>query len=449
MKTDLFNDFRAIGAKEWKQKIQVDLKGTDYQTLITHTLEGVDIKPFYHADTYKHFKNNPQNDFNIGQELWIRDEKTARHIAQKALQKGADYFVFYADKTFDINLLINELDYSRIIIKLDFLDTNFFLQLYQKTQGKAQIFIDPIGHFAQTGNWYKNQDTDFKNIKVLQEKLPSDYTFININTAVYKNGGANIVQELSYALSHTVEYLENFGADTAKQISFTFAVGNHYFFEIAKFQVFRNLLEMIFNEYKASVKPLILAQPGLRNKTIFDPYVNMLRSTMEMMSAVLGGANIISNLPYDSVYKKSNEFSERIARNQLIILKEEAYFTEALNSFEGNYYLENISHQLAEKSLELFKLIEKSGGLLAQLYKGKIQEKIAENAQKEQAFFDKGELVLVGTNKYINADEIPENIDFYPFMKKRSGQTLIRPVIAKRLAENLEAARLKKLNIHF
>ena len=111
--------------------------------------------------------------------------------------------------------------------------------------------------------------------------------------------------------------------------------------------------------------------------------------------------------------------------------------------------MENISRQLAERSLKLFKLIEKTGGLLAQLYKGKIQEKIAENAQKEQAFFNKGELILVGTNKYVNEDEIPENIDFYPFMKKRSGQTLIRPVIAKRLAENLEAARLKKLNIHF
>jgi len=449
MKTNLFSDFLPVSAKQWKQQIQVDLKGTDYQTLITRTLENIDIKPFYHADDYKKFDFLPQTDFKIAQELHLHDAKIANKIARKSLDKGAEKFTFIASKPFNIDLLINKLDISKLIFKLHFLNADFFIKLHQKTQGKASIYIDPIGQFAKTGNWSVNQKEDFAQIKEIQQQIPDNFPFINIDLSNYKNAGANIVQEIAYALSQGVEYIENFGKQTAGQIHFNFAIGNHYFFEIAKFQAFRNLWTSVLNEYKLEVNTQIFAQPTTRNKTIFDPYVNMLRSTMEMMSAILGGADIISNLPYDSIFKKSNEFSERIARNQLIILKEEAYFTEALNSFEGNYYLENTAYQLAEKSLELFKLLEKSGGILSQLYKGKIQEKVNENAQKEQDAFDAGELVLVGTNKYINKDEKPEKITKYPFLKKRSGQTLIRPVVAQRLAEKIEKDRLNQLNIRF
>jgi len=449
MKTELFNDFLPVSSKQWKQKIQVDLKGADYQSLITRTFEGIDIKPFYHADDYKKFDFVTQTGFKIAQELYLHDAKIANKIIRKALDKGTESIIIIAQKPFNIDLLINELDLSKLIFKLSFLNADFFIKLYKKTQRKTNIYIDPIGQFAKTGNWTENQDIDFAQIKTIQNNLPNNYPFINIDLSNYKNAGANIVQEISYALSQGVEYLENFGVETAHQIHFTFAIGNHYFFEIAKFQTFRSLWNTILDEYHVEANTQIFALPAMRNKTIFDPYVNLLRSTMEMMSAILGGADVISNQPFDSIYKKSNEFSERIARNQLIILKEEAYFSEALNSVEGNYYIENISSQLAEKSLGLFKLIEKSGGLLSQLYKGKIQEKIAENAQKEQDAFDNGALILVGTNKYINKDEKPENISTYPFLKKRSGQTLIRPITAKRLAEEMEAKRLKKLNIRF
>jgi methylmalonyl-CoA mutase len=175
----------------------------------------------------------------------------------------------------------------------------------------------------------------------------------------------------------------------------------------------------------------------------------MLRTGMEMMSAILGGADIIANLPFDAVFKKSNEFSERIARNQLIILKNEANFEEALNSTNGNYFIEENTEKLAEKALDIFKNIEKSGGFLDQLYKGKIQKKIKEAADKEQAEFDNQKRVLVGTNKYINTKESPPEIDFYPFMKKRKGQTLIQPVIPKRLAEKTEQQRLQQMEITF
>ncbi len=445
----MFKEFRKISSKEWKLKIQSDLKGADYQSLITQTPEHIDIKPFYHADDYIAVKHLAQNNFAIAQELKIANENIAQKIAKKALEQGADVFTFLFDKKFDIDNLIHHLDFDKLIFKADMLDVDFILELYDKTEGKSSILIDPIGHFARYGNWFENQEKDFDKIHSLQQKLPKNYTFISISADVYKNAGANITQELAYALSQAVEYAENFGKEILQQIQVNFAIGSHYFFEIAKIKTFKLLWESIVADYEIENRLKIYAQPGIRNKTIFDPYVNMLRTAMEMMSAILGGVDIIANYPYDKHFKKTNSFSERIARNQLIILKNEAHFDTALNSSEGNYYIENISYQLGEKTLEIFKLIEKSGGFLSQLYKGKIQEKISKNAAKEQEVFDKGERILVGTNKYINKNEEVEKIDIYPFMKKRKGQTLVTPIVPKRLAEKLEEERLPKMSKTF
>ena len=447
MSENLFPEFNKISSKEWKQKIQMDLKGTDYQTLITHTLEKIDIKPFYHYDDYIAFKQLTPQNFLITQSLTIHDEKIASKIAQNALAKGAQKFTFHFDKTFNIDSLLQNLKREQLIFKADMLDTDFLKDLYRKTGGNSPILLDPVGHFARTGNWYENEKKDLNKLKELQAFFPADFWFIEIRADIYKNAGAFITQELAYALSHAVEYLEKLSPDVGSQMIFNFATGSHYFFEISKLKAFRKLWQLIANEYDIKVNAMIGAQPALRNKTIFDPYVNMLRTTMEMMSAILGGADFIANMPYDYVYNNSNEFSERIARNQLIILKEEAGFEQALQATENDYYLEEISYRIAEKALEIFKQIEATGGLLQQLYKGKIQQKIAETAQQEQADFDEGKLILVGTNKYINKDEKPENIKRFPFMKKRNIQTLIPPVVPKRLAEKIEKERLDSLGI--
>lgn len=445
----LLNDFDKVSSKQWKQKIQVDLKGEDYQTLITKTIEKIDIKPFYHYDDFKNFEQIVPQQFEIVQELFLHHEKTANHIARKALNKGASYFSFVFDKKFNIDELINDLQFDRIIFKAQMLDTEFLWNLFQKTEGKSSIFIDPIGHFARYGNWFENEPKDFKKIQEFQQKIPSDYRFILIDTSIYKNSGASIVQEIAYGLSQAVDYIENLNKNTALQISFNFATGSNYFFEIAKLKAFRVLWKLILNEYNLQDNAIIYAQPTLRNKTIFDPYVNMLRTTMEMMSSILGGADFISNIPYDFIYKKSNEFSERIARNQLIILQKESAFNQAINATEGNYYIEEISAKIAEKSLSVFKQIESGGGFLKQLYEEKIQQKISETAQMEQKQFNEGKIVLTGINKYINENEKIDKIEKYPFLKKRNYKTLIQPIVPKRLAEEIEKKRLKDLKISF
>ncbi len=163
------------------------------------------------------------------------------------------------------------------------------------------------------------------------------------------------------------------------------------------------------------------------------------------MSAILGGANTICNLPYDALYHNANEFGDRISRNQLLVLKQESYFDKVNNPADGSYYIESLTAQLAEKALKLFKNIEANGGFLKQLKEGTIQRKIKESAAKEQADFDTGELTLLGTNKHPNlADKMKNDLEISPFLKIEKRKTLIQPIIQKRLSEKLEIKRLSK-----
>ena len=173
----------------------------------------------------------------------------------------------------------------------------------------------------------------------------------------------------------------------------------------------------------------------------------MLRTTTECMSAILGEADTVCNLAYDAIYHKDNEFGERISRNQLLVLKHESYFDVVENASEGSYYIESLTNQLAEKSLELFKDIEAKGGFLGQLKEGTIQRKIKESATKEQEQFNAGEIILLGTNKHPNKkDKMKADLELFPFIKTNIRKTLIQPIIEKRLAENIEQERLKTEN---
>jgi methylmalonyl-CoA mutase len=173
--------------------------------------------------------------------------------------------------------------------------------------------------------------------------------------------------------------------------------------------------------------------------------MNMLRTTTECMSAILGGANWVNNLAYDEIFHKRNEFGERISRNQLLILKQESYFDKVLNPVDGTYYIESLTKELAEKALAIFKTIEAGKGFIHQLFEGKIQKKIKESAEREQAKVNAGEFKLVGLNTYENLeDQMSQNLELFPFLKQQQRKTLIEPILEKRLAEPIEKERLEK-----
>jgi methylmalonyl-CoA mutase len=243
-------------------------------------------------------------------------------------------------------------------------------------------------------------------------------------------------------MAHVNEYFNRIeGISTP--ITFEVSVGTNYFFEIAKLRALRLLFDSLAKEYQYTFNCHIIVTPTKRNKTLFDYNVNMLRTTTECMSAILGGADGISNLAYDALYHKDNEFGDRISRNQLLVLKHESYFNQVHNPADGAYYIESLTEQLAEKALELFKDIEANGGLITQLIEGTIQRKINESAQKEQDLFDSGKEVLLGTNKYPNKnDKMAKELELFPFIKTNARKTLITPIIEKRIAEKTEQERL-------
>ena len=450
----LFEDFAEVSSKQWKQLIQYDLKGADYnETLIWKTDEGIHVKPFYHADEFKELPNvsdTKATEWQICQTIFVAHVEKSNLKAVNAIERGAESikFILPSEDILVKDLLVNiNLTKVAIFFECQFISSKFAKQFsFIPSKGNKHIQVDIIGHLAKSGNWYNNLKSDFSEFEAV---IKHTKTF-TVNLGLYQNAGANMVQQLAYALAHANEYLnylESLLTSSAKEsfeVIFNVSIGTNYFFEIAKLRALRQLWRTLAEAYGFNTECFIVAIPTKRNKTLYDYNTNMLRTTTECMSAVLGGANTISNLPYDAIYHKDNEFAERISRNQLLVLKHESYFDKVNNPADGAYYIESITEQLAEKALVLFKDIEANGGFLQQLKEGTIQKKIKESATKEQEEFDKGELILLGTNKHPHADDkMKHELELYPFVKKNPVKTLIEPIIEKRLAEAVEQKRLE------
>ncbi|MCF7567758.1 methylmalonyl-CoA mutase subunit beta [Sabulilitoribacter arenilitoris] len=454
MTKQLFDDFSSVSAKQWRQKIQVDLKGADYNnTLIWNSNEGISVKPFYHADefdTYPKPSNTRATQWKICQSIFVADVKKSNLKAIDAIERGAESIKFIIpNDSISIDDLLKNINYASTPIYFDlrFLNENYVKQLSViPAEAGIQVQTDIIGNLARNGNWFNNLKDDHKHFESIVKSTNS----FSVDASLYQNAGANMVQQLAYSLAHANAYLnhlESVIVIEAKQslnINFQISVGTNYFFEIAKLRALRMLWGTLASEYNINNDCHIFVTPTQRNKTLYDYNTNMLRTTTECMSAILGGANTICNLPYDTIYHKNNEFGERIARNQLLVLKHESYFDKVNNPTDGTYYIESLTQQLAEKALDLFKDIEANGGFLKQLKEGTIQRKIKESANKEQQQFDAGKEVLLGSNKHPNAnDKMKNELELYPFVKTKSIKTLIEPIIEKRLAETLEQNRLK------
>lgn len=451
----LFDDFNPISSKQWKQRIQFELEGADYNdSLLWNSPEDIKVKPFYHSDELqqKKFRTSKSDSFKICQNIYVHDVIKSNLRAIDSIKRGAESINFTInDEQINIEKLLENipLDKTVIYFNLGFLSIHFVKKIDEIAIQKKAIFycnLDPIGHLAKEGNWFKtNEKNNFDTLEIVAKSTTS-VSFISINGSLYQNSGANITQQIAYCLSHANEYLNRIKTIN-KPIVFQMSVGSNYFFEIAKLRALRLLFNLIAKEYNHNLDCHLLVSPTKRNKTIYDNTVNLLRTTSECMSAILGGADAISNQAFDALYHKDNEFGDRIARNQLSILKQESHLDKVINPADGSYYIESLTYQLAEKALHLFKDIEKQGGFLKQLNEGVIKRKIQESAHKEQELFDSEKEILVGTNKFVdNKEKMNDTLELYPFLKIKPRKTLLTPLIETRLAEKIEQNRLKQEN---
>lgn len=437
----LFTEFSGVSNEQWNAQIIKDLKGIDINTLTWHTSNGIDVKPFYTSENIpKDLKPLFSNsDWDICEHIEVTDEKKANAQALTALQKGASGLVFYIHRKIDTQVLIKNISlehiYSQFFISHDALHVLHDLKdVYGKVNSfdgkiKCYVNIDPLSLFAFYGEWHASQE---KDLSVLKELI-----HIPLNASLYQEAGANQVNELAISLTHLNEYFNYLNENkilSNKTILANFSIGGDFFTEIAKLRAFRKILTLLQESYQTNFKLHIHCQTSQLNKSDKDAYTNLLRSTTEAMSAVIGGTNSLSIIPYDQSFNESNEFSTRMAVNQQHILKDESYLNKVADISAGSYYIEELSEQLAEKAWEQFKAIEAKGGLIACLNSAYIQDMITTDYTSLLNSYKENKAVLIGVNKYPNAADTPKEVKKH---QTAENGKLIKRITPKRLSENL------------
>ncbi len=433
----LFEEFPEVSTKEWKKKITEDLKNKSaYDKLVWQTYEGFCIEPFYRYEDINNNKQIIQKEFsfirgnNVEKKKWRINQDcllTDIDIPYNLIANGVDSLGLYINNDKELSKfknLIKNIDIEKISVNklnnhynIEFV--NVFADKCKEQKIDANKINGSLGFDILKYFTYINDseiyDTDaiFKELPdvldLVSRHLPL-FKLVDVNGIYFNNAGSSIVQELAFCLSAAVEYLsfmtdKGFSVDRiAKSIQFKFAVGSDYFLEIAKLRAARHLWAKIVESYECqdsdSKIMFVHAVTSGWNKTIYDPYVNMIRTTTEAMSAIIGGIDVLTIVPFDSTYKSGDEFSYRIAKNQQLILKEEAYLDKVIDPAGGSYYIEKITENIIEKTWETFLLIEKSGGFVQSFKKNIIQTEIVNTAKKRNTDIASGRKVFVGINKY-------------------------------------------------
>lgn len=455
---DLFKGFEPLSPKAWKQKIQVDLKGGDYNELLTHTTpEGIQTKPFYTREDTEHISAAPHRlrpKWEIGYLLDPGACEDPIDRLQSAFDAGAETAILTLTPGAEtLSAFFAETPPPEKSVFWDCTDIQHSWAdlLTPEMLAGFTLLGDPIGRLAITGNWSKGMKEDFEQLfqGAAEATAKGSELRLCIRMDTYQQAGAHRVQEIAYGLAHAHEYVLRAGEDPDRRKIFQspifrVALGGDYFADIAKLRALRKAWAILAASAGLPESCEIIAHPSLRNKTLYDFNTNMLRTSLECMAGVLGGADLVCNLPYDRLFNPQNSFGDRIARNQLLLLRHESHFDKVENPADGAYYIEMLTEQMGKKALELFKSIEKGGGLLAQLRNHTIQKKIREAAEKEQQAFTEGELVLVGSNVFPNPED--RMSAYTPLMDRRESKgrkTLIEPLPTRRLSAAYEQKRLK------
>lgn len=486
-KEKLFAEFPPVSKEQWEQKLKVDLKGADYEKkLVWKTREGFDMQPYYCSEDmdnvdyldvfpgdfpYTRGIRPEGNNWYIRQDIRVKDLKRANEKSLDILMKGVDSlgFIMDEDKEYskdDLDLLLKnifaeivEINFECGLNALSLMENHYemlkkYNRDFQKIQGS--VCFDPFGRLALSGNYFKSKEEDLETCSKLirlAEFLPN-FRVISVRGDYFHNSGATIVEELALALSAGTEYLTQLTEkglsvnQIAPKIKFTFSVGTDYFMEIAKFRAARLLWGQIVKEFGPSkdevAKMNVHAVTSKWNMAVYDPYVNLLRSTTEAMSGIIAGIDSLTVMPFNSAYEDPSAFSERIARNQQLLLKEEASLDKVADMGAGSYYIEQLTDSIAEAAWKLFLEVESQGAYLQALQSGFIQNKIKASAQKRDMDIAIRKEVFIGVNQYPDFNEVKTNelaeIIFSKEPAQKEGK-LVEPILPYRGPQAFESLR--------
>ena len=483
-KEKLFTEFQAPTTQEWLDKIQVDLKGADFQKrLVWRTSEGFSVQPFYRKEDveklqtpnalpgeYPFVRGNKKDDntWYIRQEIDAADASAANIKAKDVLNKGIDSLSFkipgkavsaeFVEQLLDgIYCDCVELNFctcKRHSVELAQLLVSYFeAKGYDKEKIVGSIDWDPMEKIVMKG---KDVEPLLQFAPALVDALKDypNFRCIAVNSVSLNNSGAYIIQELGYALAWGNEYLkqiEDAGVEPTlaeSKIKFNMGISENYFMEIAKFRAARMLWAQIVKQYEpkrdCACKMCVNAVTTSYNMTIFDAHVNLLRSQTETMSAALAGVHSIVVTPFDAAYETPDDFSERIARNQQLLLKEECHFDTVVDPSAGSYYIEELTTSLATEAWKIFLKVEEEGGFLAAIKAGTVQDDINATNEKRHTLAAQRREFILGTNQFPNFNE---KSDGKMPLEQSCGcghkdESVYKAVSASRLAADFEALRI-------
>ena len=439
-------EFPPVTTEQWETVIAADLKGADRtKKLAWRTMEGFDVEPYYRAEDLGklgHMGSEPgefpyvrgikkSGEWLVRQTIAVGSPGEANAQALSALMKGADSLCFGINgKDFsaaDLDTLLKGIDLRAIEVTFAGPGMGKFAPLmlekiqrdkYEPCDIRLSFGADPLGNGARKGAFCSpDAEKCLNRVSELAKQRGEYYgvKIVTVNGALFGNSGSSIVQELAFALAAGHEYIvrlmdRGLTVDqAASAIKFDLAISANYFMEIAKFRAGRMLWANIVKAYGpeklCSAKMHVHATTSEWNNTAYDPYVNMLRSTTESMSAAIAGVDSIEVLPFDHAFAKPTEFSSRIARNTQLLLKEESHFDQVTDPSAGSYYIETLTASIAEQAWKLFRQVEDKGGFIEALKCDFIQDTVAETAAKRDMNIATRREILLGTNQYPNFDE--------------------------------------------
>lgn len=457
----LLEAFPPVSREEWMKQVIKDLKGADYNDkLVYTTVEGIRVDPFYTApETAPETARQPlfsHTSWDIMERLQVTGEKAANRLILQALQQGATGLVLEVKAAVDLSLLLEdvELPYIRVIFQVQG-DPGMFasrMEEWMEERGydpgglHVAVDADYIHRALVKGEWAVSEQEDAARWLLLHRQLAPLRT-LYINGSLYQEAGAPPAYQIGCILAHLQEYVSLLttgdapAENIASRIQIEMAVGQDYFFEIAKWRAIRKVYALFAEEYGFRAPLEIHAVTASRNLTLFDAHNNLLRTSTAAMAAVCGGCNSLAVTPYDQPFRDAEPFSLRMARNIQLILQAESYFDKVADVSAGSYFVETLTQQIAEKAWEYFTAIERGGGMIEAVKKGTIQAAIQQFHEAEQQALDEGKLLLVGTNKYPDkTEQPPAEVTHTP----RQAGTAIVPLYPVRLAERLELERINQ-----
>lgn len=494
-KERLFGEFSPISKQEWLERVTADLKGAPFdKKMVWRTTEGFNLQPMYRREDIAEYASTKalpgeypyirstkmDNEWLVRQDIKVSDPTAANAKALDLLGKGVTSLGFNIPKKIlsieVLETLFHDIDLTAIEINLTTCVSRAvdLVQLFAEYLAKHRIDATKVvGAFDY--NPYKREllkgmvssdryDTMAAMLRAA-EGMPQMRLYA-VDAHLLSNAGAGCVQELGYALAWGAELLDRMIdrgfklEEVAPRIKFNFGISANYFMEIAKFRAARWLWAEVVGahgeQYKGDVAKIRQhAITSQWNLTIYDAHVNLLRTQTETMSAAIAGVDSIMVLPFNIAYEAADDFSERLARNQQLLLSEESHFDKVVDPAAGSYYIETLTQQVAQHAWTLFGSVsDGEEGFEGYVTSGRLQQDLKAENDKRHTYVAQRRETLLGTNEFPNFHETAKDKLATPQVStggcgcSHGSEATIEPLRLDRGASQFEDLRLTTERSH-